>query len=175
MNFLYYLLIIFSSFSNNHKTVEYKHVKGYDITIVVDYSIHSGKNRMFVLNNKDSVLFETLVAHGIKSGVGAYATKFSNVTGSNKSSLGLASVGKKDYSNYGLNFKYWLHGLDQTNSNLKQRVIVIHSHESIPNEEIYPKEIVNSEGCYTISNQSLLRLEKLIENKKTILNTINGL
>ena len=80
---------------------------------------------MFVYDMKTSKpIFGCLVAHGIGSGKGPVPEKFSNVPGSHMSSLGLATIGERDYSPQGTNFKYWLDGHEATNNNMKRRIVV---------------------------------------------------
>lgn len=58
------------------------------ILTIVDFSKSSKEKRLYVIDLKNEVLlFNTLVAHGRKSGT-EYARNFSNVSSSNKSSLG---------------------------------------------------------------------------------------
>ena len=74
-----------------------------DILTLVDFSKPSTKERLYVLDMKQKkILFVSHVSHGKKSGEN-YATSFSNVNGSNKSSLGFyltenTYIGKNGYS-----------------------------------------------------------------------------
>lgn len=142
--------------------------------ILVDFSLHSGKNRMFLYNLKTNEIEKSLlVAHGDGCGQqNGTPTKFSNTVNSNCSSEGFAVLGNRDYSNYGINIKYWLEGLEATNNRIKERVVVIHSWDWIPNVEIYPLPIAQSQGCFTVSNSSLRFLDDFIseqQNKKLLL------
>jgi len=153
------------------------HVKNYaksgnyseNFAILVDFSKPSNLYRMYVVDLKQEVIlddYKALVAHG--SGCGqknGIPMEFSNVSGSNCSSVGMAVIGKRDYSNWGLNFKYWVKGLESTNSNMVKRVVVMHSYGGIPDSEfILP--ILQSEGCFTISNGYLKKLDELIKKHK---------
>jgi hypothetical protein len=144
-----------------------------EIGIIIDYSIHSGNNRGFLVNiSSKNIIKSFLVAHG--SGMGekkGVPSGFSNIEGSNASSLGMAVIDGRDYSNWGINVKYWLKGLDTSNYNLRKRVVVLHSWEGIPDNPIYPSTIVNSQGCPTVSNNSMRYLDNLIkkQNNKKIL------
>jgi hypothetical protein len=143
-----------------------------EYAIIIDYSIHSGLKRGFLMD-KDHYLHKSfLVAHGSGNGTKDGIPKsFSNNEGSNASSLGIAVLDGRDYSHWGINIKYWLKGLDETNSNLKKRVVVLHSWEGIPDENIYPNEIVSSQGCPTVSNSTLTIIDSLVlmQNNKKIL------
>lgn len=110
--------------------------------------------------------FQGLVAHG--SGCGqqdGVPSGFSNVPNSNCSSLGLSVIKRRDYSNWGRNYKYWLKGLDATNDRMMDRVVVLHGWEGIPDQETYPNPIVQSEGCFTVSVDFLDRLDELIQHE----------
>lgn len=93
---------------------------------VIDYSLPSNKQRMWVFNMRNQrLLYKTYVAHGKNSGQGADAKQFSNTKDSKKSSLGTyitqdTYIGHKGYS---LN----LQGLDKGfNNNAHDRRIVVH-------------------------------------------------
>ena len=145
-----------------------KHNYNSNFCILVDFSIHSGKNRMFLYNIKKGMVEDSfLVAHGRGSGQSfGKPKKFSNVSGSNCSSLGLAVTEGRDYSKWGVNIKYWLRGLDKTNNNLKKRVVVLHSWTGVPDFEVYPITIHQSQGCFTVSNNTMEKLDKLIKSQK---------
>lgn len=105
----------------------YSKIKGRkkDILTVVDFSKPSTKERLYVLDmNRKKLLFVSHVSHGKKSGEN-YATSFSNVNGSNKSSLGFyltdnTYTGKNGYS-------LLLDGLEKgINDKARERAIVIH-------------------------------------------------
>jgi len=55
--------------------------------------------------------------------------------------------------------------LEPSNSNLEKRVVVLHSWYGIPDEEIYPKTIIQSEGCPTVSDKTLIYLDSLIRKQ----------
>ncbi len=95
------------------------------VLTVIDYSLPSNKQRMWVFDvSKERLLYNTYVAHGKNSG-NNYATHFSNKESSKESSLGTyitknTYIGHKGYS---LN----LQGLDRGfNDNAYNRRVVIH-------------------------------------------------
>jgi hypothetical protein len=49
---------------------------------------------------------------------------YSNVVGSNCTSLGKYKIGKRSYSNWGINIHYKMHGLESSNSNAFKRHVV---------------------------------------------------
>lgn len=135
--------------------------------LIIDYTIHSGKKRGFLLDLKTGkVVYSFLAAHGYGLGEAEGVPKgFSNKPGSGASSLGLAVTGRRDASRWGIKKKYWLKGLEPSNSNLEKRVVVLHSWYGIPDEEIYPKTIIQSEGCPTVSDKTLIYLDSLIRKQ----------
>lgn len=147
-----------------------------DFCILIDYSIHSGKKRLFVYDfNKDSIILSGMVSHGCGDNPwGTDATKskptFSNVHESHQSSLGKYKIGKRGYSSWGINVNYKMHGLDKSNSNAYDRVIVLHSWDMIPYEECYPSGTPEGWGCPAVSNSFMKKLDaKLKTQTKPVL------
>ena len=135
-----------------------------NIAILVDFSIHSGKNRMFVYDMKQGkVIYACPVSHGIGSGRDAVPERFSNTPGSLMSSLGLATLGHRDYSPQGTKFKYWLDGHESSNNKMKQRLVVMHSYKGVPSEAIYPRRTITSEGCLMLGDEALRKLDNIIK------------
>ncbi len=141
---------------------------------LVDFSIHSGKKRFLVYDrNQQKIIKKYMVAHGSgnkqKRGV---PTIFSNVPESHCSSLGVGIVNSRAYSNWGIHVKYWVDGLEATNDNMRKRLIVLHSYGYVPSVETYPIPIINSEGCFMVSNKDMTSLDSLIDsqdNKRILL------
>lgn len=144
-----------------------------DIALMIDYSLHSGFNRFFVVDLKTkTILSKGLVCHGSCKGKSAYskAKFFSDVVNSNCSTLGMAVVAERAYSSWGKKYKYWLEGLEEKNKNMRKRVVVLHAWEGVPDEEIYPKALATSWGCPTVSIKFLDELDALLkENQKVLL------
>ncbi|KTD59610.1 hypothetical protein Lsan_2201 [Legionella santicrucis] len=95
------------------------------VLTVIDYSLPSNKQRMWIFDlRRERLLYNTYVAHGRNSGVNR-ASHFSNVPSSKQSSLGTyitkdTYIGSKGYS---LN----LQGLEKgINDNALSRRVVIH-------------------------------------------------
>lgn len=101
--------------------------------ILIDMSIHSGKNRFFVWSfKKDTIIYSSLVSHGCYiygwNRDNSKATPvFSNDNDSHCSSLGKYKIGEHGVSQWGIKVKYLLYGLEKTNSNAVKREIVLHS------------------------------------------------
>ncbi|NEU07922.1 peptidase [Flavihumibacter sp. R14] len=152
--------------------------KGYntDFCILIDLSRHSGLKRFYLWDfKKDTIALSALVSHGCgKMPWSATWSKdkatLSNTDGSHCSSGGKYRLGKRGYSNWGININYQLHGLEKTNSNALKRQIVLHSWEKIPDEEVFPLGTPEGWGCPAISNQVLKSIDpKLRLSKKPVL------
>ena len=136
-----------------------------DIVFLADMAIKSRYNRFYVYDVKsDRILHEGLVAHGKGSNTGTYGElQFSNVEGSNMTSLGNYKVGVDYVGGFGKSYK--LHGLDKTNDQAFARYVVLHTYAFMPHEEqLLP--IINSEGCPMVSNETFKILENIIDNSK---------
>lgn len=129
---------------------------------LVDMKISCGSNRFFVYDiKKDSVLRSGLVTHGYGNSSSDNIT-FSNVPGSNSTSLGRYKIGNSYNGRFGLAYK--LYGLDKTNSNAINRFVVLHSHECVPATEVAPQPICMSQGCPTVSPSFLQSLRTYLDD-----------
>jgi hypothetical protein len=140
-----------------------------DFCILIDMSVHSGLNRFFVYDFKQhKITHQMLVGHGC----GNYpwsqdwskdSPKFSNKDGSHCSSLGKYKIGKRAWSDWGINVKYVLHGLEESNSNAQSRYIVFHSWEKVADTEVYPNGTPEGWGCPTISNSNMKIIDPILK------------
>jgi len=139
------------------------------VCILIDMSIHSGLRRFFVWDfEKDTISYSFLVGHGCCNNPWSEDDSkenpvFSNVDGSHCSSLGKYKIGERAFSNWGVNIKYVLHGLEKSNSNAYKRLIVFHSWELVSDEEIYPEGTAEGWGCPTISNNSFKKIDPILK------------
>jgi hypothetical protein len=116
-------------FFNAYKGLRYLQKKGSvkntGVLTICDYSQSSRNKRLYVIDVVNSrLLFNTYVSHGKNSG-GEFATSFSNLNNSNKSSLGFLVTGEpyKGKSGYSLQ----LNGVEPgINDKVKLRSIVLH-------------------------------------------------
>ncbi|MDR2840998.1 MAG: murein L,D-transpeptidase catalytic domain family protein [Paludibacter sp.] len=147
-----------------------------DFCILIDMKIHSGKYRMFVWNFvNQEIEHKALCAHGCGKGnnrsTGAQPV-FSNTPETLLSSLGKYKIGIRSYSQYGINVHYKMHGLETTNNNAFKRLIVLHSHNPVPENEIYPSHLPMgwSFGCPVTDNATMTLLDKKLRaSKKSVL------
>ena len=153
------------------EALEYCKNKGFNTNfcILVDMGIHSGKDRMFIWDfNNSSINQSGLCSHGCgDSPHSGDETKtapiFSNKPDSHLSSLGKYKIGKRGYSNWGINVNYKLHGLETTNKNAYERLIVLHSWESVSNTPVYPEGTPEGWGCPAVSNDMMKILDKKLK------------
>ncbi|TDL99520.1 MAG: peptidase [Flavobacteriaceae bacterium] len=153
------------------KALEYckKQNMNTDFCILVDMSLHSGVNRFFVWDfKKQTIIHRFLVGHGCCNNpwgmdFSKANPKFSNQDGSHCSSLGKYKIGQRGPSDWGVKTKYILHGLESTNSNAAARFIVFHSWEVVSDTEVYPKGTPEGWGCPTLSNNSFLKVDSLLQ------------
>ncbi|HEX8348574.1 MAG TPA: murein L,D-transpeptidase catalytic domain family protein [Hymenobacter sp.] len=117
------------------------------VLTVIDFSRSSKQKRMWVIDMRQQrLLFHTLVAHGKNTGE-EYAQTFSNVEGSEMSSLGFYRTGRTYQGKHGLSLK--LHGLDPGyNTNAASRSIVVHGADYVSEDFIRQNgRLGRSQGC----------------------------
>ena len=103
-----------------------KKISNNDYIAVIDFTIVSTKHRLFLLNLRNGSVESMLVTHAKNSEtLLGIAEKFSNVVGSEMSSLGFFITDAVPYiGKHGTSLK--LDGYSKTNSNARERNIVIH-------------------------------------------------
>ncbi len=135
-----------------------------NIVSIVDFSLQSGKKRLFILDLKNyKLLFNTYVAHGRNSGK-EFAYQFSNDNESYKSSLGFYIT--KDTYNGDHGYSLRLQGEEKgINDNANSRAIVMHSAWYV-NENIVKSQgcIGRSQGCPAIPEELTAPIIKTIKN-----------
>jgi len=147
-----------------------------DYYFLVDLSIHSGKNRFFIYDFKaNRIVDKNITTHGSCDQLEENPDKWEKVkfdarVDSHCSMKGKYKIGKRDYSSWGINVKYWLHGLESSNKNAEKRVVVLHSWDAVKNQETYPKYAPLSWGCPAVSNEFMKKLDtRLQQSKKPVL------
>lgn len=145
------------------------------VCFLIDMNEHMGKKRFAIWDLKgDSLLREMIVTHGSAGSKGLDFSQpdkpvFSNIPSSYASSLGKYKIGKRSYSNWGINIHYKLHGLESTNNNAFRRIIVLHSYREVNEEEVYPDSPPYSLGCPMVSNEDMTYLDSLLKTKKDVM------
>jgi hypothetical protein len=153
------------SYSRSAKQFCEQHKYNNTVFFLVDMKIHSGKKRFFAINmQNDSIVNSGLVAHGVCGIFFSATAGFSNAPGFGCSSLGKYKIGNKYKGRFGTAYK--LYGLDSTNSNAFKRNVVLHSYYEVPDNEIYPAHVCNSQGCPMVSATFLKTLAHIIDTSK---------
>lgn len=140
---------------------------------LMDVSVHSGKNRFYIYNfETNSISHSGLVCHGVGKNSTEQKPVYSNIVGSNCTSLGKYKIGQRAYSNWGINIHYKMHGLENSNSNAFKRHIVLHSYDYVTDKEIYPLHLTMgwSQGCPVVANGLMKQIDKLL--KKSTMPTL---
>ena len=166
----------YSSFHKEAKEFCVENEYNEDYYFLVDLSIHSGKNRFFIYDFKTKkVLDRNLVTHGscdqFEENPDKWKkVKFDHRIDSHCSMKGKYKIGNRDYSSWGINVKYWLHGLESTNKSAEKRVVVLHSWSAVKNKEVYPKYSPLSWGCPAVSDAFMEKLDvRLQQSGKPVL------
>tara|TARA_R110000868_G_scaffold38572_12_gene134784 strand:+ start:1060 stop:1833 length:774 start_codon:yes stop_codon:yes gene_type:complete len=130
-----------------------------DKITIIDYSKPSTENRLWVLNLKSKeVEIITKVAHGSGSGGKVKASKFSNISNSHASSIGVAKTKDVYFGKHGKSLR--LEGLETgLNDRMLARSVVIHGAKYVQKNG----HVGRSWGCPAVSNDMV---EPLVEEIK---------
>ncbi|QDK36785.1 murein L,D-transpeptidase catalytic domain family protein [Bdellovibrio sp. NC01] len=136
-------------------------IKNKDYMSVIDFRQYSGKKRFFIINMKTGEVWAIRVAHGKGSDPDhdGYANSFSNVSGSNSSSLGYYLTAETYDGSHGYSLK--LDGQSSTNSNARSRAIVVHGADYVSESNVIQGR---SWGCPAVA----------MENRTKVINMIKG-
>jgi hypothetical protein len=142
------------------------------ILTIADMNQNSTKKRLWIIDlNKDSLLMNTWVAHGSRSG-DDLATRFSDVNDSNESSLGFYVTAEVYRGKHGRSLR--LDGMDQGyNANARKRSIVVHGAPYVSQGTINQLgRLGRSQGCPAVAQELADLVINTIEGKTVIF--ING-
>lgn len=140
--------------------------------VLIDMSLPSGVKRLVVWDfRRNDMIIAGLVSHGCGtapwSGIWSKDKPvFSNADGSHCTALGKYKINNRAYSAWGIHVKYYLNGLESTNSNAMIRQIVFHSWEAVPENEVYPSGSPEGWGCPAISNHTMKAVDALFQKQK---------
>lgn len=118
-----------------------------DILTLVDFSLSSNTKRLWVIDlSTNTILFNSLVAHGRNTGE-EFASTFSNINSSFKSSLGFYATGEIYQGKHGASLR--LDGLENgVNDNARERGVVMHGADYVSESFIRDhKRLGRSQGC----------------------------
>jgi len=132
------LKIALNYFHSHERRITNKRFMG-----IIDYRQHSSNERFYIIDLESGRVEKYLVAHGQQSDRNndGYATDFSNTIDSKMSSLGYFLTAETYFGAHGYSLR--LDGQSATNSNARERNIVIH-----PADYVAPgNKIGRSFGC----------------------------
>lgn len=135
--------------------------KNTTVISIIDYSKKSTEKRWYFVDMKTGVVNNMHVAHGKGSDANhdGYAEKFSNVNGSNATSLGFYKTAETYQGNNGYSLR--LDGLSSTNSRARERAIVVHGASYVQDSNVIQGR---SYGCPAVS----------MTNYKAVIDRIKG-
>lgn len=139
-----------------------------DILTLVDYSLSSKVNRLWVIDLKNNIiLFQSLVSHGRNSG-NEFAAKFSDKPESYQSSLGFYVTGETYYGKHGYSLR--LDGMEKgVNSNARARAIVVHGADYVSEKFAQQNgRLGRSLGCLALSQDLTKEVIDTIKNKSCL-------
>lgn len=128
---------------------------------IIDFNQSSTQKRWHIIDMETGSVWSLHVAHGKGSDANhdGYAEKFSNVSGSNASSVGFYKTAETYHGKHGYSLR--LDGLSGTNSNARARAIVVHGADYVQDRNVIQGR---SWGCPAIS----------LAHYKTVINMIKG-
>ena len=145
-----------------------RHNMNEDYALFVDYSIPSGKPRLFVWDfHRKKIVASTYVMHGPGGGSTDERPAFSNIPGSKCSSLGRFLVTKEHGNRNKRGFR--IKGMDLDNQSAYMRGLMIHGAKWIDTwcwKEHIPLNGKCCSGCVTVSSKGMNYLWSLVNEQK---------
>lgn len=138
---------------------------------VIDFSKKSSKPRFFVVDMKTGAVWAVRTSHGKGSDANhdGFAEKFSNVSGSNASSLGIYKTAETYQGGNGYSLR--LDGMSSTNSNARRRLIVIHGANYVQESNVIQGR---SSGCPAVDHGIRDKLINRIKGGSVIFAGLSG-
>lgn len=114
-------LVAFTKFDEHRNRI-----RNPNFMAIIDFTQHSGQKRFYMINRNTGLVEAFPVAHGTASDPDkdGYAQYFSNVPNSKMSSVGSYIINERYVGKHGPSLR--LDGLETTNSNARDRAIVLH-------------------------------------------------
>lgn len=139
--------------------------KNKKVMSLIDFSQSSSKKRWHFIDMDSGEVFSLHVSHGkgSDSNHDGYAEKFSNVSGSNASSLGFYLTAETYNGSNGYSLR--LDGLSSTNSRARSRAIVVHGASYVKDSSVIQGR---SWGCPAVSHANRDRVINLIKGGSLI-------
>lgn len=161
-------LEVFTKAMNGFKRLKAQGKIKKDLLTLVDFSQSSNTKRLWIIDlATNTVLYNTLVAHGRNSG-DEFATAFSNENSSNKSSLGFYATGELYQGKHGASLR--LDGLERgINDNARSRAVVMHAADYVTETFIkLHKRLGRSQGCPALPPALNKEVINLIKGKSCL-------
>nr|WP_294786534.1 murein L,D-transpeptidase catalytic domain family protein [uncultured Flavobacterium sp.] len=139
-----------------------------NILTLIDFSLSSNTKRLWVIDlTTNTILFNSLVAHGRNTGE-EFASAFSNLNSSFKSSLGFYATGEIYQGKHGASLR--LDGLENgVNDNARQRGVVMHGADYVSESFIRDhKRLGRSQGCPALPVELTDEIIELIKDKSCL-------
>ncbi|GAA3766198.1 murein L,D-transpeptidase catalytic domain family protein [Flavobacterium ginsengiterrae] len=139
-----------------------------NILTLIDFSLSANTKRLWVIDmTTNTVLFNSLVAHGRNTGE-EFATAFSNLNSSFKSSLGFYATGEIYQGKHGASLR--LDGLERgLNDNARQRGVVMHGADYVSESFIRDhKRLGRSQGCPAVPVELTDEIIETIKDKSCL-------
>jgi len=139
-----------------------------NVLTLIDFSLSSNVKRLWVIDmNSNTILFQSLVAHGRNSGE-EFASKFSNKAESYQSSLGFYITGEVYQGKHGQSLR--LDGLEKgINDKARDRAVVIHGADYVSDSFIKQnKRLGRSQGCPALPEELTPEVINTIKNKSCL-------
>jgi hypothetical protein len=138
---------------------------------IIDFNRPSTEKRMYILNIVTGSVQKLLVTHGKKTEsltTPGIAQNFSNEIGSEMSSLGFYSTDDEEYiGKHGVSLR--LNGLSKSNSNARERNIVLHSADYATQWFADEKGRLGlSQGCPAISPDKIKQVIEKLKSRSLI-------
>ncbi len=147
-----------------------KTLAGRRIACLVDFSKPSHEKRLWIVDlQTGECLLNTWVSHGKGTGRSAIAKTFSNVLGSECSSLGRFVPREVFDGKHGLSLR--LSGLDKgVNDLAEQRGIIFHAAEYVneQNAKVYKRQ-GNSQGCFAVPQRDIKKVISLLKGNAALI------
>lgn len=139
-----------------------------NILTLIDFSLSSNTKRLWVIDlTSNTILFNSLVAHGRNTGE-EFASAFSNLNSSFKSSLGFYATGEIYQGKHGASLR--LDGLENgVNDNARERGVVMHGADYVSESFIRDhKRLGRSQGCPAVPVELTNDIIELIKDKSCL-------
>lgn len=139
-----------------------------NILTLIDFSLSSNTKRLWVIDmTTNKILFNSLVAHGRNTGE-EFASAFSNINSSFKSSLGFYATGEIYRGKHGASLR--LDGLERgLNDNARERGVVMHGADYVSESFIRDhKRLGRSQGCPAVPVELTDEIIETIKDKSCL-------